>query len=331
MKHFTGVKDASHVEALLKQALHLKQDPLKHHFLGKNKTLGLIFLNPSLRTRMSTQKAAANLGMNVTIINASQDSWSWEFEDGAVMNSTKTEHIKDAAAVIGSYCDYVGIRCFPSLTSREDDYSEKVLGQFINHGGVPIISLESATRHPLQSLADLITIRENWQLPRKPKVVLSWAPHVKPLPQAVANSFSEWMCYADVDFTIAHPPGYELDKTFTEGANITHKQEEAIADADFIYVKNWSSYHDYGRILPVENNWMLTEEKLAASPAKIMHCLPVRRNVELGDNLLDGSRSLVLQQAQNRVYAAQTVLKKLLDQDLTFKNQALNERQTIHY
>lgn len=315
MKYFTSIHDAGHPGELLKEALALKQAPLAFQSLGKNKTLGLIFLNPSLRTRLSTQKAAQNLGMNVIVLNVGQESWALEFEQGAVMNGTKVEHVKDAAAVIGLYCDVVAIRCFPSLASREEDYSEMVLKQFMKYCNVPLVSLESATRHPLQSFADLITITENWKSAHPPKVVLTWAPHIKPLPQAVANSFSEWMLAADVDFHIAHPEGYRLEESFTKGASITCNQQEALQGADFVYVKNWSAYHDYGKMLPSgTSSWMLNEEKLKASNnAKIMHCLPVRRNVELGDAQLDDNNSLVLKQAENRVYAAQAVLKKILE------------------
>jgi N-succinyl-L-ornithine transcarbamylase len=237
-----------------------------------------------------------------------------EMEDGAVMNGTTVEHIKDAAAVMGQYCDIIGIRCFPSLKSKQEDYSENVLLKFKTYCKVPIVSLESATLHPLQSLADTITIKEEWSEKKKPKVVLTWAPHIKPLPQAVANSFSEWMCKADVDFTIAHPQDYELASTFTNGAKIMYDQQEALRDADFIYVKNWSAYTNYGKILCTDNGWMLTNEKLkVTNNAKVMHCLPVRRNVELSDEILDGPNSLVQKQAFNRLFSAQAVLKNILE------------------
>jgi N-succinyl-L-ornithine transcarbamylase len=263
---------------------------------------------------MSTQKAAYNLGMNVISVSMDKEGWSIEFEDGAVMNSNKTEHIKEAAGVIGQYCDIIGIRCFPGLTDRKFDYDETVLNQFIRYCGKPVISLESATLHPLQSFADLITITEHWKKKTKPKVVLTWAPHVKALPQAVANSFSEWMIAADFDFTIAHPEGYEPSEKFTKGATITHDQDEALKNADFVYVKNWSSFNDYGKMPSVKDSWMLTNEKLKiTNSAKVMHCLPVRRNVELPDEVLDGENTLILLQAENRIYAAQTVLKRLLE------------------
>lgn len=315
MKQFISVNDVPDVAALVQEAIELKKQPYAFNHLGKHKTLGLIFMNPSLRTRLSTQKAAANLGMEVMVMNFDKDGWTLDMNEGAVMNGSTVEHIKDAAAVMGLYCDIIGIRSFPSLKNREDDYNEVLLHKLIKYCGVPVISLESATLHPLQSFADAITIKENWQLARKPKVVLTWAPHIKPLPQAVANSFAQWMGKTDVDFVITHPEGFELDEQFTPNATITHKQEEALEDADFVYVKNWSGYHDYGKTITGAENWMLTEKHLQHShQAKIMHCLPVRRNVELSDELIDGPNSLVLQQAHNRLFAAQTVLKQLLSQ-----------------
>lgn len=315
MKQFISVNDVPDVAAFVQEAIELKKQPYAFSHLGKHKTLGLIFMNPSLRSRLSTQKAAANLGMEVMVMNFDKDGWTLEMNEGAVMNGSTVEHIKDAAAVMGLYCDIIGIRSFPSLKNREDDYNEVLLHKFIKYCGVPVVSLESATLHPLQSFADLITIKENWQLARKPKVVLTWAPHIKPLPQAVANSFAQWMGQADVDFVITHPEGFELNEQFTPNATITHKQEEALEDADFVYVKNWSGYRDYGKTITGAENWMLTEKHLQYSrQAKIMHCLPVRRNVELSDELIDGPNSLVLQQAHNRLFAAQTVLKQLLSQ-----------------
>jgi N-succinyl-L-ornithine transcarbamylase len=315
MNHFTTVHDVKDIHNLVEEALLLKKDPYRHSQLGKNKTLGLIFLNPSLRTRMSTQKAATSLGMQVLSMNIDKEGWALELEDGAIMNGTTVEHVKEAAAVMGRYCDIIGIRCFPSLKSKADDYSEKVLLQFMRHTGVPILSLESATLHPLQSLADLITIREQWKKPGKPKVVLTWAPHIKPLPQAVANSFSEWMCKTDVDFTVVQPKGYELCEDYTRKATIAYEQQEALKGADFIYVKNWSAYAEYGKILSTDSAWMLTQEKLKeTNSAKVMHCLPVRRNIELSDEILDSPTSLVLEQAENRLYSAQVVLKKMLEQ-----------------
>jgi N-succinyl-L-ornithine transcarbamylase len=313
MKQFTSVKDVSDISALADEGLDFKKSPFSAAECGKRKTFGLIFMNPSLRTRISSQKAANNLGMEVMVLNVDKEGWALEFEEGAIMNGTTVEHVKDAAAVMGRYCDVIGIRCFPGLTNREEDYAEVILKQFIRYAGVPVISLESATLHPLQSLADLITIRETWQnRQHPPKVVLTWAPHIRALPQAVANSFSEWMIASGMDLTITHPPGLELCEDFTRGAKISHDQLEALEDADFIYVKNWSSYNAYGQTL-VAPDWMLTEDKLRhAGLGKIMHCLPVRRNVELSDELLDGDRSLVLRQAENRVWAAQAVLKRII-------------------
>lgn len=328
MKKFTSFSDVKDINALMQEAVAIKENPLQFETLGKRKTLGLVFLNPSLRTRISTQKAAMNLGLNVIVMNVNQEGWAWEFEDGTIMNGTKVEHIKDAAAVISQYCDIVGIRSFSSLIDKVEDYDELVLNQFVKYCKVPVISLESATRHPLQSFADLITITENWKEVYKPKVVLTWAPHIKPLPQAVANSFSEWMCSSNVDFVITHPQGYELHDGFTSGAEINYNQNEALKNADFVYVKNWSSYHDYGKIIPTNKDWLLNNNKLElTNNAKIMHCLPVRRNLELSDEQLDGENSLILQQSYNRLFAAQTVLKKILENNFnpTQKLQVENE------
>jgi len=313
MKLFSSVNDVTDINQLVADALKLKQDPYAFQHLGKNRTLGLIFLNPSLRTRLSTQKAATNLGMNVIVMNMDKEGWALEFNDGVIMNGTTVEHIREAAGVMGQYVDILGVRSFPGLKDRELDYSEDIFNKFVKYCGIPIVSLESATRHPLQSLADLVTITELKKIVR-PKVVLTWAPHVKPLPQAVPNSFAEWMCKADVDFVIAHPEGYELSTDFTRGATITNNQEEAIAGADFIYVKNWSAYEPYGKVIAGYDDWMLTPEKLApTNNAKVMHCLPVRRNLELSAEILDGPNSLVVHEAGNRVWAAQAVLKSMLE------------------
>lgn len=319
MKQFFSVADVDNLSDMVGEALTLKGDPFAHTHLGKRKTLGLVFLNPSLRTRLSTQKAAANLGMDVMIMNMDKDGWALETRDGVAMDGTTVEHIREAAAVMGQYCDILGMRSFPKLQDREADYGEELFKKFIRFCGVPVISLESATRHPLQSLTDLITIREHWLAERKPRVVLAWAPHVKALPQAVPNSFAEWMCRAQaeglVDFTIAHPAGYALAGEFTKGATVTHSLEEALPGADFVYVKNWSAYEDYGEMPPVAGQWMLDHVKLAATnQAKVMHCLPVRRDVELASEVLDGPHSLVIQEAANRVWAAQAVLKRMLEQ-----------------
>ncbi|MBG6234799.1 N-succinyl-L-ornithine transcarbamylase [Pedobacter sp. CAN_A7] len=317
MKQFTSVKDVDAIGQLVQDAIALKNNPYADQQLGKNKTLGLIFLNPSLRTRLSTQKAAINLGMSVMVMNIDKEGWALETQDGVVMNGGTVEHIREAAAVMGQYCDILGLRSFPKLVNRDEDYNEDFFNKFISYCGVPVVSLESATRHPLQSLADLVTITETWKGATKPKVVLAWAPHIKPLPQAVPNSFSEWMCKAQeegmVDFTIAHPEGYELNEDFTPGANITHNLDEALAGADYIYVKNWSSYQNYGKVLPYPEGWMLTNDKLkVTNNGKVMHCLPVRRDLELSSEVLDGPHSLVIHEAGNRLWAAQAVLKDLL-------------------
>lgn len=317
MQHFVSVHDVTDVDALVKKALAFKADPFMQRTLGAGKRAGLLFLNPSLRTRLSTQVAASNLGMEAIVFNVDKEGWALEFEDGAIMNGTTVEHIKDAAPVLGSYFDVLCVRTFPSLASREEDYSEKVINAFIKYAGVPVVSLESATLHPLQSLTDIITMEEVTAKNNiiKPKVVLSWAPHVKALPQCVANSFAQWVnAWGKADFVITHPEGYELDEKYTAGATITHNQEEAFAGADFIYVKNWSSYKEYGKILTNGNGWMPDQAKLANSNhAKIMHCLPVRRNVELSDDLLDSPARLVTQQAANRVWAAQAVFASILE------------------
>ena len=317
MNQFTSVHDVKDIEQLLAAALTLKENPYAFSELGKNKTLGLVFLNPSLRTRLSTQKAALNLGMNVMVMNMDKEGWALETQDGVVMNGTTVEHIREAAAVMGQYCDILGLRSFPKLVNREEDYNEDFFTKFIKYCGVPVVSLESATRHPLQSFADLITIKETWKGEGKPKVVLAWAPHIKALPQAVPNSFAEWMCKAQMDgmldFTIAQPKGYELSEDFTPGANITHNLDEALSGADYVYVKNWSSYEEYGKVLTYPEGWMLNNDKLkGTNDAKVMHCLPVRRDLELSSEILDGPNSLVIQEAGNRLWAAQAVLKDLL-------------------
>lgn len=314
MKQFLSVHDVQDINALVAKALAYKADPQAHKTLGRNKRIGCLFLNPSMRTRLSTQIAAQNLGMEPIIFNVGAEGWALEFAEGAVMNGTTVEHVKDAAPIMGQYFDILAIRTFPSLKDRDEDYSEQYIQQFIKYAGIPIVSLESATLHPLQSLADIITITENFKEERKPKVVLTWAPHVKALPQCVANSFSQWInAWGAADFVITHPEGYELDEKYTKGASIIHDQDAALKGADFIYVKNWSSYRDYGKLLPVEGDWMLTHEKLKVAPeSKVMHCLPVRRNVELSDEVLDGPHSIVTKQAANRVWSAQAVLSEIL-------------------
>jgi N-succinyl-L-ornithine transcarbamylase len=318
MQHFISVKDVPDVEQLVQLAIASKQNPLAHQHLGKNKRIGLLFMNPSLRTRLSTVVAAQQLGMEAVVFNVDKEGWALEFEEGAIMSGNTVEHVKDAAPILGSYFDILCIRSFPSLKNKEDDYSEMVMHSFIQYAGIPIVSLESGTLHPLQSLTDIVTITEYLQkqpiIGRKPKVVLTWAPHIKPLPQCVSNSFAQWVnAWGKADFVIAHPEDYELDEQFTKGATITHDQNAALAGADFVYVKNWSTYHDYGKIYSNDPAWMLTLDKLQiTNQAKVMHCLPVRRNVELSDEVLDSEHSIVTQQAANRVWAAQAVLTQIL-------------------
>lgn len=317
MKQFISVHDVSDINALVEKALLYKADPFKDKALGTNKRIGCLFLNPSMRTRISTQIAAQNLGMEIIVFNVSNEGWALEFEEETIMSGNTVEHVKDAAPVMGKYFDVLAIRTFPSLKNKEDDYSELYIKQFIKYAGVPVISLESATLHPLQSLTDIITVTEDSKskiVNRKFKIVLTWAPHVKPLPQCVANSFSQWInAWGKVDFVIAHPEDYELDEQFTKGATITYNQDEALKNADYVYVKNWSTYNDYGKIYCNDPEWMLTNKKLAlTNNAKVMHCLPVRRNVELSDEILDGPNSLVTQEASNRVWAAQAVLSEIL-------------------
>jgi N-succinyl-L-ornithine transcarbamylase len=315
MKNFISVHDVPDVNSLVQKALSYKAGPYQDRSLGAHKRIGLLFLNPSMRTRLSTQIAASNLGMESIVFNVGQEGWSLEFEDEAIMSGNTAEHVKDAAPVLGHYFDMLGIRTFPTLQNKEEDYSELYIKQFIKYAGVPVVSLESATLHPLQSLTDIITITEEFRgMKRRPKIVLTWAPHVKALPQCVANSFAQWVnAWDHADFVITHPEDYELDPVFTKGAAISHDQDYALKDADFVYVKNWSTYNDYGRVYCNDREWILTNEKLLlTNRAKVMHCLPVRRNVELSDEVLDGFSSVVTQQASNRVWAAQAVLSELL-------------------
>ena len=315
MKKFTSVNDIENLQETIKKALEIKANPLSDSEKGKGKTIGLVFLNSSLRTRLSSQIAAQNLGLNVLVLNAAQEAWNLEFADGAVMDGGTVEHIKDAIEVLNQYCDIIAVRCFAGMKVKEDDVNESILSQFERYAKVPVVSLESATRHPLQSLSDCITITENWKEERKPKVVLSWGPHVKPIAHAVGNSFAEWMQEMDVDFVITNPEGYDLDPNFVKDTPVIHNQEEALKDADFIYVKNWSSFEDYAAMPEVKDNWMLTNEKLAnTNNAKVMHCLPVRRNVELSDEVMDGENSIIYQQAKNRIFSAQTVFSEILSE-----------------
>lgn len=313
MKQFLSATDTTNINDLVQKALAYKAAPFADKSLGSGKTMGLIFLNPSMRTRISTQIAARNLGTEVIVFNLDKEGWQLEFEDGVIMNGNKAEHIKEAAAVMGSYFDILGIRTFPGLIDKTEDYSEHYINQFVKYAGIPVVSLESATLHPLQSLADVVTIHELKKV-TKPKVVLTWAPHVKALPQAVPNSFAQWMnAWGEVDFVITHPKGYELDSQFSKNATIEYDQGKALADADFVYVKNWSSYQDYGKILSSDSSWMMSNNKLKlTNAAKVMHCLPVRRNLVIADEVLDGPNSIVVQQAGNRVWAAQAVLSEIL-------------------
>jgi len=311
MQRFLSIDDVPDLNLLVDTALALKQDPLKFNQLGKGKTMGLIFLNPSLRTRLSTQKAAINLGISAMVMNMNQEGWQLEFDDGTVMDAGAAEHVKEAAGVISQYCDIIGIRTFAGLKDQELDYKEHVLSQFTAHASVPVISLESATLHPLQSLADLITIEEH-KRKSNPKVVLTWAPHPKALPQAVANSFVQWMKAAEVDLVITHPRGYELSKDFSESVAVVPDQNNALRDADFVYAKNWSCFENYGKILTRDPTWMVTKEKMSlTNNGQFMHCLPMRRNVIATDDVID--QSLVLAQANNRTFAAQAVLKTILE------------------
>ena len=319
MNHFTSAHDVRSISALVEKALMYKSTPWKDENLGKHKRIGCLFLNPSMRTRLSTQIAAQQLGMETVIFNVGQDGWALEFADGAIMNGTTVEHVKDAAPILGNYFDVLAIRTFPSLKNKDEDYREYILNQFIKYTGKPILSLESATLHPLQSLTDIITITESMQAEkmerRKPKIIMTWAPHVKALPQCVANSFAQWVNkWGEADFVITHPEGYELNEEYTKGATIIHNQDKALAEADFIYVKNWSAYNDYGQVLCTDQSWMLTHEKLKnTNNAKVMHCLPVRRNVEVSDEILDGPNSIITKEASNRVWAAQAVIAEILN------------------
>jgi len=309
MKKYTDIKDIANLSEIIQEAIQLKQNPFQFENLGTHKTLVMLFFNSSLRTRLSTEKAAKNLGMDIMVLNVT-DAWSLEFEDGTIMNLNTSEHIKEAAQVISQYAGIIAVRAFPSLKDKHKDESEFVLNSFVKYASVPIVNMESATAHPLQALTDAITIAE-LKTKKSPKVVLSWAPHPKALPHAVANSFVKMMQELNVDFSITHPEGYELRGDITKGTPINYNQKEALKDADFVYVKNWSSYNDYGKVLSEDTNWMMTQEKLGK--AKFMHCLPVRRNVVVEDAVLDSEQSIVIQQANNRTFAAQIVLKKILE------------------
>lgn len=312
MKHYLSVGDIDTLAGWVQEAKKLKKDPTEHRSLGVGKTICLLFFNNSLRTRLSTQKAAMNLGMDVMVMNFGSEGWQLEFGDGTVMDQGKSEHIKEAAQVVSQFCDIVAIRAFASLTDKAQDEAEIVLNGFYTHASIPVVNMESSVGHPLQALADALTLAEH-QTKIRPKVVLSWGPHPKALPHAVANSFVEMMESQDADFVITHPKGYELNPAITKDVPIEYDQEKALEQADFVYVKNWSSYAEYGQVLNQDPDWMMTSEKLGN--AKFMHCLPVRRNVVVEDAILDGPQSLVIEQANNRTYAAQLVLKKILETD----------------
>ena len=309
MKKYTSINDIENIPEIIQEAIALKANPFQHETIGKHKTLVMLFFNSSLRTRLSTEKAAKNLGMDVMILDIN-NAWSLEFKDGTIMNLNSAEHIKEAAQVISQYADMIAVRAFPSLKNKAEDESEYIMNSFMKYATVPIINMESATAHPLQALTDAITISE-LTTKKKPKVVLSWAPHPKALPHAVANSFIKMMQSIAVDFSITHPKGYALNPEITKNTPISHDQEKALKDADVVYVKNWSSYDTYGKVLIEDPNWMITKEKIGN--AACMHCLPVRRNVVIEDAVLDSDNSVVIQQAGNRTFAAQAVLKKLLE------------------
>lgn len=312
MNSFLSLNDVENLPALLKDALEIKKNPHAYSNLGRGKSICLLFLNPSLRTRLSSQKAAFNLGLNTAVLDVNSQSWKLELGEGVIMDGDKAEHIKEAAAVIGTYFDIVAIRAFAKLENREEDYSEQILKSFQKYCPAPIINMESSTGHPLQAFADLITIEE-YKKVKKPKVVLTWAPHPKVLPQAVANSFSKWMQTAEMDLTITHPKGYELADEFVGNATVEYNQNKAFMNADFIYAKNWSSYSDYGTVLSTDHSWMVTNEKMKlTNHAKFMHCLPVRRNVIVEDAVINHPNSLVIPQAANRIISMQTILKNVL-------------------
>ena len=315
MKVFQHVSDIGDLRAAVAEALEVKRNRFAYKSLGENKTLLMVFFNSSLRTRLSTQKAAMNLGMNVIVLDVNQGAWKLETERGVVMDGDKSEHLLEAIPVMGSYCDVIGVRSFAQFQNKRDDYEERIFNQFVQYSGRPVFAMETATVHPLQAFADLITIEEFKEV-KRPKVVLTWAPHPKALPQAVPNSFAEWMCATDYDFVIAHPEGYELDEQFTHGATITHNQDEALREADFVYAKNWSCYRDpnYGKIMSKDMNWTITAEKMALTRnGRFMHCLPVRRNMIVSDEVIESERSIVIPEAANREISCQVVLKRILE------------------
>lgn len=315
MKEFTSIRQLGDLRQALAQAQQVKRNPFADQELGRNKTLLMVFFNNSLRTRLSTQKAALNLGMNVIVLDVNQGAWKLETERGVIMDGDKSEHLLEAIPVMGCYCDLIGVRSFARFESKEEDYNEMILNQFIKYSGKPVFSMEAATRHPLQTFADLITIEEH-KTKERPKVVMTWAPHPKALPQAVPNSFAEGMNFAGYDFIIANPEGYDLAPEFVGGARVTHDQDEALRGADFVYAKNWSAYEgdNYGKVLSRDRSWTVTKEKMALTDnAFFMHCLPVRRNMIVSDEVIESPRSLVIPEAANRVVSAQTVIKKMLE------------------
>ena len=312
MKNFININNVKDYQGLIKESLEIKNNPYSLKKIGVNKTLGLIFFNSSLRTRLSTIKAAKMLGLETIVINFNNEGWEIEFEEKTIMSKNSAEHVKEAAQVISQYCDIIGIRAFAELKNKNHDESEKILNSFVKYGSVPIINLESSCAHPLQALADAITIEEH-KNKSNPKIVISWAPHPKSLPHAVANSFINMARMSNYDLVITNPIGYDLNPKVTKGINVTHNQEEAFKNADFIYAKNWSRYNDYGKILINDNKWMINKRKMEiTNNAKFMHCLPVRRNIVVDDSVLDSNYSLVINQANNRTYAAQTILKKII-------------------
>jgi N-succinyl-L-ornithine transcarbamylase len=315
MRHFTSVKDIGNLDLAVKEALEIKADRFKYNHLGKNKTLMMVFFNSSLRTRLSTQKAALNLGMNVIVLDINQGAWKLETERGVIMDGDKPEHILEAIPVMASYCDVIGVRSFARFEDKKYDYDEVILNQFIEYSGRPVFSMEAATRHPLQSFADLITIEEH-KTKARPKVVMTWAPHPKALPQAVPNSFAEWMNAADYDFVITHPEGYELDPQFVGSAKVEYDQMKAFEGADFVYAKNWAAYtgDNYGKVLSKDRSWTVGERQMAVTnDAHFMHCLPVRRNMIVTDDVIESPRSLVIPEAANREISATVVLKRILE------------------
>lgn len=315
MKTYTNVKDLGDLNKAVQEALEIKKNRYGYKHLGENKTLLMVFFNSSLRTRLSTQKAGMNLGMNTMVLDVNQGAWKLETERGVIMDGDKSEHLLEAIPVMGCYCDIIGVRAFAQFENKEDDYQEKILNQFIKYSGKPVFSMEAATGHPLQAFADLITIEE-YKKTARPKVVLTWAPHPKALPQAVPNSFADFMNEADVDFVITHPKGYELDPKFVRGAKVEYDQDKALAGADFVYAKNWAAYADphYGQILSKDRSWTVTTEKMAlTNNAYFMHCLPVRRNMIVSDDVIESTQSLVIPEAANREISAQTVIKRILE------------------